>query len=106
MPASIDAQGWDESILNTHGKKGRGVLSHLLAILELVDCRDEACLLHGRLVFHSHAGFKLILGCNVETTDLIVNTNDRSHTPCGLIAHQIDTIAIRFKHVKTVLGGL
>ena len=105
VPTGIEAKRGDDAPTGTQREQRGRILRHILLIGPTVENLKVACALAvGSLVLQAHAGFELILGGEIKVAHLIVDTQDRCHTPTGLVAVKANIlcgIAQRTEH-----GGL
>ena len=63
-------------------------------------------LFHRRAVLHAHAGLELIFGGKVESTYLVVDTDNGGYAHTGLVGHQAHSLAVGLQGLQTGLGAL
>ena len=107
MPARIDAYSVDRAVLYSDGQQGRHVLVDFLTITEFVDSLNLTRLVDGRLVFHANLGAELILSGEIESTRLIVDTDDRGKTDTVLVTQQVNTFCVFLQgsHLLTIASS-
>ena len=80
----------------------RRILINLLTIAELVDSGNLASLVDSRFIQHTDLCLGLVFRGDVKTTELIVDTNNRSHTHTRLVAEQVHTLRVFLQGIKAL----
>ena len=84
---------------------GRRVFINLLAIAELIDGRNLAGLVDGRLILHMHLCPCFVLDGEVEGPQPIVDANDGSNAHASLVTEQVYPLRVLLKAVEALHGA-